>query len=432
MTLPRRFALLLLCIFSVLRAEEIELEYAPSPVDNPLRGMVPYLSAAGADRFPHSMRFSYVSMTDLMPREGEFDWEALEKILEECRAVGCQLVFRVYLEYPGKESGVPYWLLEKGVSITEWTGEEGTINRTPDYEHPALRSAISDLIRAMGGRYDGDPRIGYITAGILGRWGEWHNYPREELFASKDVQEEVLDAYEESFAETPVLLRYPAGPENPRMAKTAGRAFGYHDDSFAWATLQTGRTEDSWFFLQLMENAGTLDAWKRHPIGGELRPELWETSFTGARHPKGQDFVECVKRTHATWLMDSGLFDPRFPLPEERKENAIEQVGRLGYEFHIAKLERHGRELVFHVENRGVAPFYRNWEVVVDAGAERRRGGLLTELLPGEKSEWRFEFDKPVSGPVRIGIPNPMKGGKSLRLANRETEGDWTVTPISD
>lgn len=45
MTLIRRFALLLFCTFSVLGAEEVELDYAPSPVDNPLRGMVPYLSS---------------------------------------------------------------------------------------------------------------------------------------------------------------------------------------------------------------------------------------------------------------------------------------------------------------------------------------------------------------------------------------------------
>lgn len=429
-----RFALFLFAFSSAIFAEEVELKYAPSPVDNPLRGMVPYISAAEAERFPHSMRFTYISMADLMPGEDEFDWTALEEALEKCRTVGCQLVFRVFLEYPGEEKpGVPKWLLEKGVSLTEWTGEEGTINRTPDYEHPAIRKAMTELITAMGARYDSDPRVGYITAGMLGRWGEWHNFPKAELFASKEVQNEVLDAFENSFVETPVLLRYPAGENHPDKAPTYNRPFGYHDDSFAWQTLPSDDPEVFWHFITLMKDAGTLDIWKKHPIGGELRPELWDTSFTGNPHPEDQGFVKCVEATHATWLLDSGLFDPRFPLPPERMEKAVEQVGRLGYEFHIASMERDGHELIFHVENRGVAPFYRDWEIVVKVGGEmRQKKGLLTGLLPGEKAEWRFEFEEPVSGPVRIGVPNPMEGGKWLRFANRETEENWTVIPLAD
>ena len=182
-----RTAVLLLGFATVLQADPLDLEYAPSPLDNPLRGMVPYLSAAEVDRFPHSMRFGYLSMAELVPAEGEYNWQPLDSVLEKCQSVGCQLILRVYLEYPGRSSGVPAWLRDKGVTVTEWTGEEGTVNHTPDYEHPALRTALTEFITAMGERYDRDPRLGFITAGLLGRWGEWHNYPREELFASVAV-----------------------------------------------------------------------------------------------------------------------------------------------------------------------------------------------------------------------------------------------------
>jgi hypothetical protein len=52
-------------------------------------------------------------------------------------------------------------------------------------------------IAALGSRYDGDPRIAFITAGLLGTWGEWHVYPHDAtLWASPMmVQDEVLDAY---------------------------------------------------------------------------------------------------------------------------------------------------------------------------------------------------------------------------------------------
>ena len=436
-----RTAVLLLGFATVLQADPLDLEYAPSPLDNPLRGMVPYLSAAEVDRFPHSMRFGYLSMAELVPAEGEYNWQPLDSVLEKCQSVGCQLILRVYLEYPGRSSGVPAWLRDKGVTVTEWTGEEGTVNHTPDYEHPALRTALTEFITAMGERYDRDPRLGFITAGLLGRWGEWHNYPREELFASVAVQREVLEAFELSFSDTPVLLRYPAGEDNPDKATTFDRSFGYHDDSFGWATLPTGRPEDAWHFLNLMEKAEALDTWKTHPIGGELRPELWKKAFTGEPHPKDQGFVLCVEATHASWLMDSSLFDPRFPLSPERKAIALKQVGRLGYEFHIAKVEWEGSRIRFHVENRGVAPFYRDWAVVTK-GVDTEGGdvstiekkGLLPGILPGGKAIWAFEMGKPISEfeKILIGVPNPMEGGKSLRFGNREYEGEWIEFPISN
>ena len=115
---------------------------------------------------------------------------------------------------------------------------------------------LKEFIAAFGKKYDGDPRIGYITAGLLGHWGEWHTYPREELFASKEVQTEVLDAYETAFRVTPVLLRYPSGPHDGSRAPNASRPFGYHDDSFAWATLDTGRKGDEWFYMTALKAAG--------------------------------------------------------------------------------------------------------------------------------------------------------------------------------
>ena len=62
---------------------------------------------------------------------------------------------------------------------------------------------LTRFIAELGKRYDGDARIGFITAGLLGTWGEWHTYPRTELMADKSVQNEVLQAYSSAFKKTP-------------------------------------------------------------------------------------------------------------------------------------------------------------------------------------------------------------------------------------
>ena len=47
-------------------AGAVELEYAPAPLDNPLKGLVPYVSASETERFPHSMEFRYFPLKSLM------------------------------------------------------------------------------------------------------------------------------------------------------------------------------------------------------------------------------------------------------------------------------------------------------------------------------------------------------------------------------
>ena len=136
-------------------------------------------------------------------------------------------------DLPRKPSGVPEYLVAAGVKMRAWTNTNTqplppALDHTPDYEDPRLREALKNFIAALGARYDGDPRLGFITAGLLGTWGEWHCYPHTEWFASKTVQAEVMDAYEAAFKKTPVLLRSPSGDNDPARASNGRRNLGYH------------------------------------------------------------------------------------------------------------------------------------------------------------------------------------------------------------
>lgn len=405
------------------------LEYQPAPPDNPLKGLVPYVEADGRDQFPHSLEFHYFSIRDLMTGYDEFNWSPIEEKIAVTRARGCQLTFRVMMEYPGKPNQVPQFLIDEGVKITKWKREaaDGGDCHTPDYDDPRLRKALVNFITALGEKYDGDPRIGFLTAGILGLWGEWHNHPRVDLMAKKETQKIVMAAFEKAFTRTPVLLRYPAGENDYHYAPNAKRRFGFHDDSFDWATLDTGKPEDDWFFIPLLKNAGALDRWKQFPVGGEIRPELWEKSFTDNAHPKAQGFDECVRQTHVTWLMDSGLFEKRFPLPESRKQRAIKAVQRMGYEFHISNWRKTDAGVEIDVENRGVAPFYHDWKAELHSGASLVTTFELRGILPGETKTWKAETKG--DGPFKLRVPNPMEGGKPLRFANEEQGDEWLTLP---
>lgn len=421
---------------SAATATQTNLPYAPAPVDNPLKGLVPY-ATADHSRFPHSMEFAYLSLAELVTARDTYDWKPLEALLNEIAGRGRQAVVRVYLEYPERKTGVPAYLLKEGLKLHRYEKSE-----TPDYRDPRLQRMLLAFIREWGRRYDGDPRLGFVTAGLLGAWGEWHTFPREDLFADKPLQTEVMNAFEAAFRRTPVLLRYPAGPTDPAYAPNDRRPLGYHDDSFAWATLETGKPEDSWFFLSLLRRAGAAaeGKWKSQPIGGEIRPEAWGKVFDAQPgDPQIQDFGRCVAETHASWLLDTGMF--REQAPKARRERAEEAIRRMGYEFHIPTVQltvTPTRELALQVavSNRGIAPFYYDWPVEFGLlGQEKQpiktfRGrGKITGLLPGEAPRvWQERVAlhgfSPGKYRVLLRIPNPLPNGPPLRFANAAQDQD--------
>lgn len=431
-----------------------KLEYSPAPPDNPLKGFVPYPRERTS--FPRSLEWDYVKLSDVMTGPTSFNWAPFDRKLEAAAARGCQFIARFYMEWPGRATGVPKFLLDDGVVLRTWTNTNTqprppAVDHTPDYEDPRLRAALTNFIHALGARYDGDPRLGFIGLGLLGTWGEWHNHPNTHWFASKIVQREVMDAYEAAFKQTKLVARYPAGPDHPRYADNSDRTFGYHDDSFAWATVHTGRRQDEWFFETLLRRAGALEKWRTQPIGGEVRPEVWDCLFEDPScAPQGQEFERCLAVTHVSWLCNEGVFRPR--LQGAARERALRAAQRLGYELQVqrAELAREpgGWSITLSVTNTGVAPFYYDWPV--ELGAVDAAGQLaatwttdwkLTGILPGEPAQvWRHRVGtgELSPGPYRllVRVPNPMLGGRILRFANREQDRDldgWltlgTVTP---
>ncbi|MHB1307458.1 MAG: DUF4832 domain-containing protein [Limisphaerales bacterium] len=431
------------------------LACSPGPSLNPLKGFVPY-AGQGRD-FPHSLEFNYLPLAAVMEGPTRFVWAPLDKLLNDIASRGCQAIFRVYLEYPRKPSGIPQYLLDAGLRIHTYTNTNTqpfppALVTTPDYEDPQLRAALTNFIAALGSRYDGDPRLGFVTAGLLGTWGEWHTHPRNDLWASQAAQVEVMEAYQAAFHRTPVLLRYPAGDADPVYAANHRRPLGYHDDSFAWATLPTERKEDAWFFLPRLLRAGpeAVGKWRTQPIGGEIRPEVWagiwdEPSST----PAGQEFLACVETTHASWLMDSSTSRPLTP---GQRQRALTGAGRLGYEFCIPKVEHGvpfaGRDLAVKVfvRNVGVAPFYHDWPfefATLANGAVRHTWASeerLSGLLPGDPDRViqtvipRDRLD-PGRWQLALRVVNPLANGVPLRFGgpsqDQHRPGWFTLAEIN-
>ncbi|MCB1076758.1 MAG: DUF4832 domain-containing protein [Verrucomicrobiae bacterium] len=414
------------------------LSYAPPPADNPMKGFVPFAGDRG-DAFPHSMEWAYFPLNAIMTGPGRFDFDRVfHASLAEIAGRGHQAALRIYLDYPQRPSGVPQILIDNGLRLTPYREHGG--GQSPDYGNDELVQALVDFISAFGERYDGDPRIGYLTLGLLGHWGEWHTWPRSEFMAPEAVRRKILEAYATAFSRTPLLMRYP-------LPDAMDWPVGLHDDSFAHSTIG----QEEWKLLPRIQAAGAEDLWKTRPIGGEVRPEvqphLWKSAEPLPEDLGMQDYGECVRLTRASWMICDHLFHRQLPEPEYSR--AIAGARLLGYELHLAAMERPevlrgGTEamIAIEIENRGVAPLYAPWTpeiLLVDAGGRELAvasfDGTLNTILPGERAPQRREarLAIPESAPLKnaklvLRPPRAFSGSKPLRFANAETHpGDGSI-----
>ncbi len=450
--IPRFITNALIALLAGVSASAAPLEYAQVRTANPLKGFMPFTGNRGADALPHSMEFFYISLRDLMDGPESFTWEQLDASLDAIAGRGRHAVFRVFLDYPKKDSGVPDFLRHgpDGIPGTaddlvmrsyDEHGNRG-VSLSPDYTNPHLRTALRRFIAAFGARYDGDPRIGFIQHGLLGFWGEWHTYPHGDWFPPLAIQEEILAAYERAFDRTRLLVRVP------KAASYRNYAIGYHDDSFAFSTL----APPAWHFSGRLAAFGESERWRTQPIAGEVRPEnqpgMWEDP---AVVPDGQDFERCVTAIRPSWMLAHRAFSRQ--LSPAARERAEHQSRMLGYEFHVSEAtidvaaDNRAVRVSATLRNTGVAPFYYDWPIeiaVLDAGKKivhtASTDWSLSGLLPGDPDR-RWQHTIP-GGTLGAGqhtliarVANPLEGGLPLRFANTTQDADhagWLTLGIFD
>jgi hypothetical protein len=395
----------------------IALPAGEGPLDNPLKGWCTY-TIQGELHQPYSMVYRYVTWKELEPQEGSYQFDAWERrTWNDALSKSKHVVLRVHLDYPGSPSGIPDWLLAKGLKTRPYSDYGG--GRSPDYDDPNLVAGLERLIAAMGARYDRNPRVAFIALGLLGFWGEWHTYPHEDWFASAATQQRVVTAYHRVFKHKMLMGRSAAGclGQQPWL--------GYHDDMFP---ADTDGPED-WKFLPKMRQAGRMENWKTAVIGGEMEPRA-APRWLGSGYPTTKATIETG---HFTWI---GPYNPGM----EREQTAEfvarsqEMVRRMGYQFALQELRYMPQvalggklRLTLRGKNEGVAPFYYAWPVRL-ALLNARHEVVETVPLQTDIRAWLpGEFmlhatptlhAKPGQYRLALGILDPYTGRPALKFAN--------------
>lgn len=401
---------------------DIRLPAGPGPVTNPLKGYAPYPGPGGLADFPTTMTYHSTSWRELEPKQGEYrlaEWEA--KTFKSGAARDKRVVLRVYMDYPNQPAALPQWLVDAGVKMNPYDDKEVGKGLSPDYSDSRLRAALGGLIKAMGARWNRDPQVAFVQIGLLGHWGEWHTWPRSELFAPDAVQREVVEGLRAAF------------PDKHLMGRTATGALsqawlGYHDDMIPDDTLGP----EEWKFLPNLKAAGRGDNWKVAPTGGEMVPGA-------AVRYLGRDWdqtLRAVKEGHLSWI---GPYCPTLVDSKDAtfRDRAAELSRRLGYEFRLERLAVADGKLRLEGTNQGVAPFYYRWPLrfaLLDgkgiAVATSDASADVRKWLPGSFAATANLPKPPKAGTYRlaVGLIDPWVSKPTVRFANRlDVVDGWTV-----
>ncbi|WP_395805887.1 DUF4832 domain-containing protein [Archangium minus] len=424
---------------------------APGLESNPLKGFVPF--GAATHGFPHSMEWYYLPLNSLMTGGNSssgtyaYNWAELDSAMAAAASRGNQIVFRIYLDYPGRAVATPQFLINEGLPMRSYSDYGNSSSKAPDWNNGNLIKALEAFIGALGQHLDGDARVAYVTAGLYGYWGEWHTYPQDADTSdgkpnwemSQANKDRLLARYKSAFTRTHVLVR------DPLASSTYKNDFGYHDDSFAYETLPGV----SWHFWSKMQSAGLTENWRRRPMGGEQRPEMQPTMWNSWPNPveyyygtPTENEETAIKTTHATWLINNWLFNNA--VNSTQWNNALRAQKLLGYELFVSSVRLPNPttstplSVDINLENRGVAPFYYDWKlefIVLNASNTWLKTLGTTQvnlpgLQPGSAASTKsFSASHGLSAgtgyKLLMRVVNPMTNGKPVSFANAKQGQDW-------
>lgn len=431
--------------------------------DNPFKGWVVWGSSPQFEQYtqPYSMIFAKVRWAEVEPERGDFQWEAFEDKWHFDAATGNRkMILRVVLDDPRRQSvdkykEIPHWLYDAidGSGLRYDTSEIGN-GLSPDYSTPALIKEHERFIKALGERYNNDPRIAFIQLGSLGHWGEWHTWPEGSgRFPDYAVAGQYVKHYMDAFPDKILLAR------RPLKAHSVKADLGLYNDVIGDNSLSG---TPSW--LEMIADGYTstwdkethppleADWWKRRCSAGELRHHA-----NGIEHWLSDEnydsTLQQIRDSHTSWI---GPGSPgKIKNSSDYQYKIDKLLKNLGYRYAIEELTYRNRVkagkaffIDLLIQNTGTAPVYYSWplefSLIDDTGEIVYRKVIssmdirdwlpganrvtLSVMIPGHVISGRYNFAVAILNP-----DNPDGPGISLAIDQglKRPDGKYVLGEIS-
>lgn len=359
-----------------------------SPKKYRIRKDADLLELPGMDHLYIRLAWSY-----LEPAQGEFQWDVIDRLIEKWTGHGLGIAFRISCRETStdpveQQFATPRWVMEAGAKGDyyykgEKTGPTGPWE--PVFDDPVFLAKLESFLRVFAERYDGRPWLRYIDIGSIGDWGEGHTSSGSRLRYGYEQRKPHVDLHLKYFKKTQIVVSddFVYGIQDPDERKRMHRyivdnGITYRDDSILvdWYVKQYPDTfcvRSPQFFA---------DAWRQGPnvlelqhYGSVLEDGNWtpDPGSSLARHGGGKTgpdiFRGALRQLRATYIGYHGFAHEWLA---DNPELTGELLNRCGYWYfpHAAEIPgrwERGKEakIVIRWENRGVAPAYHAFDLVI-------------------------------------------------------------------
>ncbi len=416
-----------------------------------IRNDADLLEFPGMDHVYIRLAWSY-----LEPEEGEYNWDAIDPIIEKWTAHGLGIAFRISCRETGtdrieQQYATPKWVIEAGAKGGYYrrgqeVGPDGPWE--PVFDDPVFLVKLEKFLKAFAGRYDGKPWVRYVDIGSIGDWGEGHTSHGSQLRYGYEARKKHVDLHVKYFKKSQIVVsddfvHSTGDPEQRRRMHeyVIDNGITYRDDSILV----------DWYVLQHIKTATVRspelfeDGWQIGPTVFELqhygavrKDGNWEPrpGSTLAKHDLGLTgpdvFRDAVGLLHATYIGYHGYADEWLA---ENPKLTCELLNRCGYWYFLHRARTLGTwksgetsELELTWENRGAAPAYHDYQLFVRLeGPETIDINLDAgnrDWLPSDTSKDTYSRKYPIR------LPRTVKAGPyelKFKLYSPQAERDVSI-----
>ncbi|MGH3545588.1 MAG: DUF4832 domain-containing protein, partial [Mycobacteriales bacterium] len=274
------------------------------------------------------------------PTRGQYDFSVFDQGLAAAQAKGGMFSFRVMAACPGC-----------GDNLTpSYVGKQS--GGQPDWNSETFLSGYADLMKALGAKYDKDPRLSTVDVGGYGSWGEYHIY---ELGGdtitpenSKRLVQSVIDAFPSKY-----IMMLTPGPEYLKDAIALSPKVGIRVDCVGSDGMKGSKIDDV---------PEALERWKTAPWVGEWCGD--------AEYTLG---LEQVRQYHITSLSSANFPEPYASMSADQQAAFASANKESGYRFVLNSLNipasiTAGSTVPVSSQwsNVGVGPAYLPWNTMIE------------------------------------------------------------------
>ena len=394
----------------------------------------------GPDEYPECtlayIRFDWCFFEE---ERGKYSWYIIDRALALAKERGQRLMLRVVPYGSRPDADIPSWLRAE-------IGPSGELPHSfwrVDHEDPRYIRALTQMVSAVGQRYDGHPDLEFVDIGIVGFWGEGAG----STLLSEPTRRKLVDAYLEAFKETRLVMLLTDKRTN--SYGVSQRNVGWRVDCLGdlgfWAGEQGGWNHMKDHYPQAIYGYGVRDSWRVAPVALEIcgRFSTWSER-------EGYDAadVDYIIDQSLKWHVSS-INGKSTAWPKQWKPQLERWLKSMGYRFVLRKftfpdLVSPGGKLAFTTwwENKGVAPIYRKYPLVIRLKGREHSEIFATDVditgwMPGD-----IIYDNALFLPsgmppgeyeIQVGLLDPVTHEPAVKLAieGRTADGWYTMGRIT-